>query len=77
MSVCGEISVSFNWKECRSSKFINQKLDYILTNPCRGIWNLAKTESEYMHHLSKYYPTGEQGICLVTNYTELEAIDLT
>jgi REP element-mobilizing transposase RayT len=29
---------SFDWKECRSNKFIDQKLEYIHANPCRGIW---------------------------------------
>jgi REP element-mobilizing transposase RayT len=67
---------SFNWKECRSNKFINQKLDYIHANPCRRIWNLVMTETEYIHSSAKYYETGE-GIYAVTNYTELEDIDLT
>ena len=60
----------------RSNKFISQKLDYIHANPCRGIWNLALTETEYIHSSAKFYETGE-GICAVTNYTELEDIDLT
>jgi len=68
---------SFDWKACRSNKFINQKLDYIHSNPCRGIWNLVVEESEYIHSSAKYYETFEQGIYLVTNYTALEDIDLT
>ncbi len=27
---------SFDWKECRTEKFIQQKLDYIHYNPCKG-----------------------------------------
>ena len=26
---------SFDWKECRTNKFMNQKLDYMHDNPCR------------------------------------------
>jgi REP element-mobilizing transposase RayT len=29
---------SFDWKECKSEKFINQKLDYMHNNPCQGKW---------------------------------------
>ena len=67
---------SFDWKECRGNKFINQKLDYIHANPCRGTWNLVKEETEYTHSSAKYYETGE-GIYVITKYTELEDIDLT
>jgi REP element-mobilizing transposase RayT len=68
---------SFDWKECRSNKFFDQKLDYIHANPCRGIWNLVKEEHEYNHSSAKYYQTGDQGVYSVTNYLELEDIDLT
>jgi REP element-mobilizing transposase RayT len=67
---------SFDWKDCRSNKFIDQKLDYIHANPCRGIWNLVIEETEYIHSSAKYYATGE-GRYKVTSYTELEDIDLT
>src|SRR5882672_2720516 len=68
---------SFDWKECRSSKFIDQKLEYIHANPCRGVWNLVKDECEYTHSSSEYYQTGEQGVYVVTSYVEMEDIDLT
>ena len=35
--------LSFDWKECNSKKFIDQKLDYIHNNPCKGKWNLCTT----------------------------------
>ena len=38
---------------------------------------MVKEETEYVHSSAKYYKTGEQGIYLVKNYTELEDIDLT
>ena len=68
---------SFDWKDCRSNRFIDQKLNYIHANPCRGVWNLVKEEVEYVHSSAKYYETGEQGIYSITKYTDLEDIDLT
>ena len=63
---------SFDWKECRSNKFIDQKLEYIHANPCHEVWNLVKEEYEYKHSSAKYYQTGEQGVYIITNYAELE-----
>jgi hypothetical protein len=68
---------SFDWKECNSNRFIDQKLNYIHANPCRGAWNLVVDECDYEHSSAKYYATGEQGVFVVTNCTELEDIDLT
>ena len=68
---------SFDWKECISDKFINQKLDYIHDNPCNGIWRLANNPAEYQHSSAKFYLTGMQGIYPVTPCGELKDIDLT
>ena len=68
---------SFDWKECHSRKMIIQKLNYMHLNPCRGKWNLVENPIDYMHSSAKYYITGEQGRYAVTNYMELEDIDLT
>ena len=68
---------SFDCKECYSFEFINQKLNYMHNNPCSGNWNLAKSPVDYQHSSAKYYITGEQGIYHVTNFMELEDIDLT
>ena len=68
---------SFDWKECKSNKFIDQKLSYIHSNPCRGKWDLVKEEFEYKHSSAKFYAMGEQGTYAVTDYSELEDIDLT
>jgi hypothetical protein len=38
--------------------------------------NLVIEETEYIHSSAKYYETGE-GRYKITNYTELEDIDLT
>lgn len=68
---------SFDWKECRSDKFVDQKLDYIHDNPCRGTWALAETPADYLHSSAKFYLTGEQGVYRVTHCCELKDIDLT
>ncbi|HTE11974.1 MAG TPA: hypothetical protein VK645_13410 [Chitinophagaceae bacterium] len=69
--------LSFDWKECSSLAFANQKLDYIHGNPCRGKWNLCQHPFEYKHSSAKYYVTGEQGFYSVTNIMEIQDIDFT
>ena len=68
---------SFDSKACRSHEFINQKLNYMHINPCKGVWNLANSPAEYTHSSAKFYITGEQGVYQVMNYLELEDINLT
>jgi len=68
---------SFDWKECNSRKMIEQKLDYIHNNPCAKKWKLAENPFEYIHSSATYYIEGRQGIYNITNYMELEDIDLT
>lgn len=68
---------SFDWKECRTNKFMKQKLDYMHDNPCRGKWNLVTDVTKYEHSSAKFYLTGEQGIYHLMNYLKLADIDLT
>jgi hypothetical protein len=68
---------SFDWKECRTDKFIEQKLYYIHNNPCKGKWDLATSPVEYLHSSARFYATGEQGVYKVTNYGFLKDIDLS
>lgn len=68
---------SFDWKECKGNKFITQKLNYIHANPCRGVWSLVADECDYKHSSANFYATDEKGVYVVTNYTELEDVDLT
>lgn len=68
---------SFDWKDCKTDKFIEQKLNYIHENPCRSKWDLAKQPEDYIHSLACFYGSGKQGVYEVTSYTELEDIDLT
>lgn len=68
---------SFDWKECRSYIFVNQKLDYMHNNPCTGKWSLMINPYSYPHSSAKFYITGEHGIYPVTNFMELEDLDLS
>lgn len=68
---------SFDWKECTSEKFMDQKLNYIHYNPCKSFPKLALEPEEYEHSSALYYLTGKQGIYPVTSYMELMDIDLT
>src|SRR6266487_5573789 len=68
---------SFDWKECRTEKFIQQKLDYIHWNPCKGVNKLVDLPEQYIYSSAKFYIMGEQGRYPVTSYMELPDIDLT
>jgi REP element-mobilizing transposase RayT len=68
---------SFDWKECVSDAFILQKLDYMHLNPCIGKWMLAKNPFEYEHSSARFYICGEQGKYPVTNFGEVDDIDLS
>ena len=68
---------SFDWKECNSKKFINQKLDYMHSNPCQGKWTLSNSPIEYRHSSAGFYASGNQGVFNVTNYMALKDIDLS
>jgi REP element-mobilizing transposase RayT len=68
---------SFDWKECSSDKFLEQKLNYIHKNPYRGKWSLVQQPQDYVHSSARYYLSGQQGIYEVLNYMELENIDLS
>jgi REP element-mobilizing transposase RayT len=68
---------SFDWKECYSKAFIDQKLNYIHENPCRGVWNLVSSPQDYVHSSARFYILGTQGVYPVRNYNELQDVDLT
>ena len=69
--------LSFDWKDCRDKKFIDQKLDYIHNNPCSKKWNLCVSPAEYIHSSAKYYIAGEQELYQVTNISKMQDIVFT
>ena len=66
---------SFDWKECTSDKFIQQKLDYIHNNPCTEKSKLHLNPSDYKHSSAKFYLDNMYD-GYVTNYMQLHDINL-
>jgi hypothetical protein len=69
--------LSFDWKQCKSPSFINQKLEYMHNNPCIKKWNLSVSPISYLHSSAKYYIQGDRGIYNVTNFMEMEDLNLS
>ena len=67
---------SFDWKECISDDFIQQKLDYIHNNLCAGKWKLVENLSDYFHSSAAFYILGEENK-YVTSFMKMHDIDLS
>ena len=52
---------TFDIKECRTEKFILQKLNYIHNNPCSGKWSLCEKPYNYPHSSARFYD-GDKGV---------------
>ena len=50
---------AFDIKECRTEKFIMQKLNYIHNNPCSGKWKPAVDSVHYLHSSASFYIVGK------------------
>ena len=61
---------SFDVKQCRTEKFLLQKLHYIHNNPCTGKWKLAKCSIDYPHSSALFYLNGQIGHYPVKDYRE-------
>ena len=59
---------SFDWKECNSFSFIEQKLEYIHLNPCKGEERLADNAEDYAHSSAAYYIKNTEGRIPITCY---------
>ena len=68
---------SFDWKECRTVKFIEQKLQYIHWNPCKGEKKLVDLPEQYEYSSARFYLTGSHAAYSVISYMELQDINLT
>lgn len=60
----------FDVKECRTEKFILQKLIYIHENPVRGRWKLSNTSLDYLHSSARFYFNGKQKLFEVKDYRD-------
>ena len=67
---------SFDVKECRTEKFIMQKLNYIHNNPCAGKWSLADSPIHYPHSSASFYISGKPGLYPVRDYRDFLYFDL-
>jgi REP element-mobilizing transposase RayT len=52
---------TFDIKQCRTEKFILQKLSYIHNNPCSGKWNLCDKPYQYLHSSARFYNGDKTG----------------
>ncbi len=59
---------SFDVKQCRTEKFILQKLIYLHENPVRGKWKLCATSLDYLHSSAPFYFNGTQQLFAVVDY---------
>ncbi|MDN3655366.1 hypothetical protein QWZ08_07010 [Ferruginibacter paludis] len=46
-------------------------------HPCRGKWQLAANPIDYIHSSARFYLTGVPGIYPVTNFMEMEKVNLS
>lgn len=61
---------SFDAKQCRTEKFVLQKLHYIHNNPCSGKWKLTDDPIHYFHSSASFYISGKQAGYAVKDYRE-------
>ena len=52
---------TFEVKQCRTEKFILQKLNYIHNNPCSGQWSLCEKSYQYPHSSARFYDGDKTG----------------
>jgi hypothetical protein len=60
----------FDVKECRTEKFILQKMIYIHENPVSGKWKLCKTSLDYLYSSARFYFNGRQQLFEVKNHRD-------
>jgi hypothetical protein len=61
---------SFDIKECRTEKFILQKLNYMHKNPCVERWGLCKNTYDYAYSSAAFYEMGKRNNPLLRDYKE-------
>jgi REP element-mobilizing transposase RayT len=65
---------TFEAKECRTDKFVLQKLNYMHANPCRGKWKLCNVLWEYKHSSAAFYEMGKRDNPLLRDYRDLALV---
>ena len=64
-------SYAIDSKECRTQKFLLQKLQYIHANPRSGKWKLADEPMHYEHSSAAFYISGKMGSYAIRDYEEV------
>jgi len=59
---------SFDAKECRTEKFLCQKMHYMHNNPCHPRWSLSPEPHLYPHSSALFYMNGKTAAYPVTDY---------
>ena len=62
---------SFDVKQCRTEKFILQKLNYMHWNPCTQRWKLADKPYNYPHSSASFYELGKKHYQFLKDYRDL------
>jgi formylmethanofuran dehydrogenase subunit C len=68
---------SFDCKECRSDKFVWQKIEYIHNNAVTEKYKLVELAEEYEHSSASQYFKNEVKQYEVLHYKDLEDIGLS
>jgi hypothetical protein len=63
---------SFDAKSIESSKFLEQKLNYMHLNPVRGRHRLVEDWREYEHGSASFYELNQTGNFIPVHYMELQ-----
>jgi REP element-mobilizing transposase RayT len=50
---------AYDAKECRTEKFLCQKMHYMHNNPCHPRWNLSTEPQLYTHSFALFYMNGK------------------
>lgn len=61
---------SFDVKECRTEKFILQKLNYMHQNPCVERWRLCRHSYDYHHSSAAFYEMGNRSNVFLKDYRD-------
>ncbi|RYF87004.1 MAG: hypothetical protein EOO03_11130 [Chitinophagaceae bacterium] len=56
---------------------MNQKLDYVHDNPCKGKWNLCASPANYLHSSAKFFIEGVHAGYAVTSFMEMDDVVFT
>jgi len=67
---------TFDVKECRTEKFILQKLNYMHANPCAEKWKLCENWYDYSHSSAAYYELGRRDNKWLRDYQDFLAVVL-